>query len=229
MKKVRLVKKIESIFKIKYFSSRIKISYGITVCNEAEELDRLLKFLLSHKDPDDEVIVLSDKENTTQEVYKIIDLYKEEIKPVSYPLNGDFASFKNNLIQYSTGDYLFQIDADEIPNAYLISNLKLILCIYNKYDCFYVPRVNRVEGITKEHIEKWNWKIDEKNRINFPDMQMRLFRLNKGIQWENKVHEVLTGYSKKKRLPYKNENYCLYHIKNIEKQEKQNSFYETLE
>lgn len=64
--------------------------------------------------------------------------------------------------------------------------------------------------------------------INWCDPQMRLFRLNKGIKWKNKVHEVLEGQSTFSILPYDTEDFCLYHIKSIEKQEKQNNFYETI-
>jgi hypothetical protein len=95
-------------------------------------------------------------------------------------------------------------------------------------DCFYIPRVNKVNGITLEHIQKWRWNVDEEQRINFPDPQMRLFRLNKDIKWKNKVHEVLEGQSTFSTLPYDTEDFCLYHIKSIEKQEKQNKFYETI-
>jgi len=211
----------------------MKISYGITVCDEAEEIYNLLDYLYSNIDDNDEIIILRDMDKTTDVVTKVINqqigLYKpNQIKVVESSLNGDFATFKNNLIEHADSDYLFQIDADEMPNSFLIENIKPILKVNSTIDCFYIPRVNKVDGLTPEHILKWGWRLDTEKRINFPDPQMRLFRLGKGIKWKNRVHEVLTGYQTVSTLPYDTEDFCLYHIKSIDKQEKQNAFYDTL-
>ncbi|MDR2955179.1 MAG: glycosyltransferase [Prevotella sp.] len=217
---------------MKLFWPLIKISYGITVYNEIDELRRLTKVLVPNISPKDEIIILSDEENVTDEVLAeintLLDTYKN-IKHISFPLNKDFATYKNHLIEYAKGDYLFQIDADEIPNRALLKKLKFRLFLHYKYDCFFVPRVNYVEGITEEHIKSWDWTIDGKGRINYPDLQMRILKLGKGIEWKDKVHEKLVNWKKLKRLPYKeNEDYCLYHIKQIEKQEKQNELYDNI-
>jgi hypothetical protein len=213
----------------------MKITYGVTVCDEAEELNSLLNFLLLHIDEEDEIIVLRDTGKTNTDVTNIMFKYSSAFKEknitfgmVDAELNKDFASFKNNLIEISKGDYLFQIDADEIPNQFLIENIKPILKVNTDIDCFYIPRVNKVNGLTHKHIQLWRWNIDEEQRVNFPDPQMRLFKLGKGIKWKNKVHEVLDGYKTISTLPYDTEDFCLYHIKSIEKQEKQNNFYEQL-
>lgn len=213
----------------------MKISYGITVCDEAEELNSLLNFLLLHIDDNDEVVVLRDISKTNYDVHHILMKYTLAFreKGISYgimdaELNNDFAAFKNNLISMSSGDYLFQIDADELPNQFLIENIKPVLKINLDIDCFYIPRVNKVIGLTPQHVQKWAWRVDNEERINFPDPQMRLFKLNQGIKWKNKVHEVLDGYRNMTILPYDTEDFCLYHIKSIEKQEKQNDYYNTI-
>jgi glycosyltransferase involved in cell wall biosynthesis len=211
----------------------IKITYGITVCDEYEELNNLLTHLLKRIDKEDEIIVLRDITKTNSRVTKVIDAHisqnPDRIRAISNKLNKDFASFKNTLIEHSTGDYLFQIDADETPNEFLIENIKSVIHINKNIDVFYVPRVNIVYGITKEHIQKWNWRVDEKERINYPDLQMRLFKLNKEIKWKNKVHEVLYNHETYTSLPYEEyEDFCLYHIKTISKQEEQNKLYDTI-
>ena len=210
----------------------IKITYGITVCNESEELNRLLTTLIPLIDDEDEILVLRDITKTNSKVTKVIDdhtnLNPNRIRTIEKILNKDFASFKNTLIEHSKGDYLFQIDADEVPSEFLIENIKPIIEVNKDVDCFYIPRVNKVIGITPEHIQKWHWRFDEKERINYPDPQMRLFKLNQGIKWKNKVHEVLDGYKTITTLPYDTEDFCLYHYKSIERQEKQNKFYETI-
>jgi glycosyltransferase involved in cell wall biosynthesis len=213
----------------------MKISYGVTVCDEAEELNSLLNFLLLHIDNNDEVVVLKDTSKTNYDVHQVVFKYIRAFKEkgISFgvldsELNGDFATFKNQLIELASGDYLFQIDADEIPNQFLIENIKPVLKINSTIDCFYIPRVNKVNGLTQEHIQRWGWRVDDQDRVNFPDFQMRLFKLNTGIKWRNKVHEVLEGQSQFSILPHDTEDFCLYHIKSIEKQEKQNNFYNTL-
>lgn len=210
----------------------MKISYGITVCDESEELVNLLSYLYDKIDEDDEVIVLRDMGKTNHDVTKTIvhfhEKFKYQMKSADANLNGDFATFKNHLLDLASGDYLFQIDADEIPNEFLIENIKPVLKVNSDVDCLYIPRVNIVNGLTPQHVQKWGWRVDEQERVNFPDPQMRLFRLNSGIKWKNKVHEVLDGYKTISALPYDTEDFCLYHIKSIEKQEKQNKFYETI-
>lgn len=209
---------------------KIDITYGITVCNEHEELNNLLTSLTPLIEEDDEILILRDETKSNEEVIKVINDHisrnPERIRTISKPLNKDFASFKNALIDFANGNYLFQIDADEIPNEFLIENLKPIIEINKDVDCFYIPRVNKVIGITEQHIKAWGWRIDSKERINYPDPQMRLFKLNKGIKWKNKVHEVLDNYEITTILPYEEyEDFCLYHIKDIKRQEEQNKFY----
>ncbi len=205
------------------------ITYGITVCDEFKELETLLSNLIPLIDPEDEVIILRDMSKTCLEIDGVLDPYGNKLTVIKGELNKDFASFKNKLIEKATGDYLFQIDADEIPNSFLINNLKQILQANgNIIDCYYIPRINRVNKITFHHVEKWGWKQDESGRINFPDYQLRLFKLGIGIKWVKPVHETLTGYNTVSAFPHETEDFCLYHIKDIEKQEKQNSLYESI-
>jgi len=212
---------------------QINITYGITVCDESEELNNLLTHLIPLIDNEDEILILRDISNTNNLVTKVLEAHTERfpnrIRTIEQYLNKDFAAFKNNLIEHAKGDYLFQIDADEIPNEFLIENIKAVININKEVDCFYVPRVNKVLGITEEHITKWRWRIDNYNRINYPDLQMRLFKLDKKIKWKNKVHEVLDNYKITTILPYEeDEDFCLYHIKTISKQEAQNNFYDKI-
>ena len=122
------------------------------------------------------------------------------------------------------GDYIFNIDADEIPNKRLIKNIKEILESNTTIDLYWVPRVNIVERITEEYIKKCNWSVNEKGWINWPDWQGRIWRNRPNIRWENEVHEVLKGYKEYTFLP-EEEKFCFYHYKNIEQQKKQNEFY----
>ena len=196
------------------------ISYAVTACNEHRELSLLLEVLRNSIRQEDEIVVLLDF-NATKEVRTIANKY------TMHPLNGDFATFKNHLTKFCTKDYIFQIDADEYPHPHLIANLADILQHNQTIDVFLVPRINTVSGLTEEHIQKWGWNVNDKGWVNFPDYQWRIWKNNGKIKWINKVHERLDGFKEFTPLP-QSEEYCLFHPKDIERQERQNEFYNTI-
>jgi glycosyltransferase involved in cell wall biosynthesis len=215
----------------------MKISYAITVCNEFIEIQRLLIFLLEHKREQDEIVIQMDLSlddlNTQPEgkkqVFAYVMKHQEHgrIRVIFKPLNDNFAEFKNHLTQQCTGDYIFQIDADEIPNEYLIESLPDILKDNPNVDAYVVPRINTVEGLTQDHVQKWGWAVNEQGWINWPDYQWRIWKNKPEIRWKNKVHEVLNGYLTMAQIPGY-EDLALYHPKTIERQVKQNEYYDTL-
>jgi glycosyltransferase involved in cell wall biosynthesis len=209
----------------------MKISYAIPVCNEWMQLEYLLKYLFKHKREQDEIVVQCDKGNTTPSVYQVLQeystYYSVGFKVIEFPLNNDFASFKNNLKNACSGDYIFQIDADEYPDDYLMDTVEEVIKMNDSVDVFWVPRINKVEGLTQDHISKWGWNVDQGGRVNFPDYQCRILKNIKRIKWKNKVHEVLTGHKSESYLPA-NDEYCLIHLKDIIRQEKQNELYSKL-
>ncbi len=204
----------------------MKISYAVTVCNEFIEIQRLLTFLIDRKQPQDEIVVFYDTNNGTPEVEKYLTILGNSIRRIGYHFDGHFGHMKNALTEACLGDYIFQIDADEIPNEVLMDNIHPIL-EENDVDVILVPRVNKVEGLTQEHIQKWGWRVDEKGWVNFPDPQWRIYKNKESIRWENKVHEKLVGYDTISNLPW-TEELSLYHPKGIQRQERQNEYYETL-
>ena len=208
----------------------ISISYAITVCNELEEIVKLLNFLQLHIRPEDEVVIQYDSTSATQEVKEylnVMDMMQDNHTLISFPLNNDFATFKNNLKSHCSKDYIFQIDADEIPHQTLIEYLPQVL-ESNPVDVVFVPRINIVEGLTESHIKKWGWNVNEKGWVNFPDYQLRIYKRTDDVVWMNKVHETITGYTTFSNFPTE-EDWCLYHPKEIQRQEKQNDYYETIQ
>ncbi len=205
------------------------ISYAITVHNEIDELTTLLNFLQTNIRKEDEIVIQYDETSVTDEVKEyvtLMDSMHENHIVVGFPLNKDFASFKNNLKSHCTKDYIFQVDADEIPHEFLVEYIGQVLD-ENPVDIVFVPRVNTVEGLTDEHIKKWGWKVDEKGWVNFPDYQTRIYKNTEDVMWMNKVHERITGYDTFSNFPAE-EKWSLYHPKKIDRQEKQNEFYETI-
>jgi len=205
----------------------MKISYGITVHNEADELNKLLEILIHKTDPEDEIVICVDGEDDEVEFVLMswTQQYadKKTMKIYQRKLDGNFADQKNSVIEKSTGDYLFHIDADEYPNEILLQQLKQILEI-NDVDLVWIPRVNTIDGMKEEHIRKWGWRVTENRWVNYPDYQARVFRNDEKIRWTRPLHEYIAGCKTYAHLP-PHEELSLYHPKTIEKQEKQNTFY----
>ena len=201
----------------------MKISYGITVHNEAEELQKLLEVLNKNIDKEDEIVVCVDGDD--EKVEAVLGEYLSENKAIVYKrkLDGNFAEHKNSVIEKSSGDYVFHIDADEYPNEILVKQLKEILKI-NEVDLIWIPRVNTIEDMKEEHIQRWGWRVTENGWVNYPDYQARVFRRAESIRWTRPLHEYITGCKTYAHLPPQ-EELSLYHPKTIEKQEKQNMFY----
>lgn len=204
-----------------------RISYAIPVCNEHAELDRLLKLLVENKREHDEIVIQCDKGNTTPDVLYVLDQYAPFIRVFEFPLKGNFAAAKNHLKARCTGEWIFQIDADEYLESSFIQALPSILQENPTVELFLIARINTVEGLTEDHIRRWGWRVNENGWVNFPDYQTRILQNSPKINWASKVHEVLTGHSNYTLLPETKE-YCLIHPKTIERQERQNNFYNLL-
>lgn len=208
----------------------INVTYAITVCNELEEITRLIDFLLPKLRSEDDILIQYDEDGVTKEVKSYLDIVSQlnqQVSVIGFPLNNDFASFKNNLKNHAQGIFIFQIDADEIPHEYLVTNMGDLLEANKEVDLFFVPRVNTVKGLTSEHVKKWGWQLNEEGWINWPDVQTRIYRRTSEIEWVGKVHERIVGYNTMTILPTE-EIFALKHPKDIKRQEKQNEYYETL-
>jgi hypothetical protein len=207
----------------------MRISYAITVCNEFVEIQRLITFLFKNKRPQDEICVLLDKPKASPEL--IDQLYRwsssDWITLKESIFQGHFADWKNELNRMCDGDIIVNIDADEIPSEKLIEAIPYLILENPEIDVMLVPRVNTVENLTSEHVSKWRWNITPEGWVNWPDMQWRIYKNSPNIKWINKVHEKLEGFKTYTTLP-SDPDFALFHPKTIERQEKQNNYYNTL-
>ena len=207
----------------------MKLSYAITACNEHEEIIRLVTQLLNYKGENSEIVVLLDTPKAPTEMVEYLELQAnaDYITLIESEFDNDFAHWKNFLNSYCKGEWIFQLDADEYLDPNLIVNLEDILENNIDKDLIVVPRINTVEGLTEEHIQKWGWRVDEKGWVNFPDVQTRIYKNKETIGWAGKVHERIGGFESYTAFP-SDEMYCIKHPKTIQRQEKQNNYYETL-
>ena len=208
----------------------MRLSYAVTVCNEEAELQNLLYHLLRFKKPQDEIVILFDSKNGTKGVEDYLRSHSVTADAGftwhSGAFDGHFADWKNKLNLVCTGDFIFQIDADEYVIGECIDFIHEILEANPEVDLYYVPRINTVSGLTEEHIQKWGWRV-QNGRVNWPDYQSRIYRNSPEIKWENKVHEKIVGFKQYTTLPAVDE-LALIHPKTIERQERQNNYYSTL-
>ena len=205
------------------------ISYAITTHNEYDEINELLGILVHHIDTDDEIVILDDfSDERTQEVFTAWMQQYQQInwKFEQRALNKDFAKQKNYLTRMCSGDYIINIDADEIPHDVFLNQIKQVIEI-NDVDLIWVPRVNTVEGITQDHMQQWGWNVNEKGWINYPDYQARVYKNVEHIKWIKPVHERIDGAETYSHLP-PHEELSFYHKKKIDKQEEQNKFYQEI-
>jgi len=140
----------------------MKISYAVTVCNELLELQRLLPFLIKNKRKIDEIVIFYDTKNGSKSVEEYLRAKSINTVPfrwMGYHFDGHFANMKNALTESCFGDYIYQIDADEMISEYIMRLLPQIL-EQNKVDAIRVPRINTVKGITQEHVQKWGCVVD---------------------------------------------------------------------
>jgi hypothetical protein len=207
----------------------MKISYAITLCNEYEEILRLVGRLQKLKNQDDEIVILVDSPKAPLYLKSLLIYWSDLglIKLCEDEFNNDFCKWKNKLTSECTGDYIFQIDADELPHDSLLASLPSVLKANSQFDAFLVSRINTVADIEKNDLLRWQWSLDEKGWINFPDYQTRIYRNSPSIRWVNKVHERLDGFQVLTKLPAE-EEWSLYHPKNINKQRQQNNYYDKL-
>ena len=204
------------------------ITFAITVSTEINEIQKLLPFILEHRNPEDEVVVLWDSKNglpSVSDYLKSLNVNKSLFYWYGYDFNGDFSDFKNKIIEISKGDYIFQIDADEMIDGDLIKSMGTLVEMNSGVELFVFPRINTVEGITDEHINQWGWRVTPEGWINFPDWQGRLYK--RTLRWSGKVHERINEASNYTMLPT-DEIYCIKHHKHIDRQIKQNNLYNTL-
>jgi len=208
------------------------ISFCITTKNEGLYLDGLLTQLVPMLDKntgEDEIVIIDDYSDD-EETLDILSSWRNnwpEIQFYQRHLQKDFSTHKNFGIEKCSKHWIFQIDADETLGSALEENVHSLLLENSEVELFLVPRVNIVNDITQEDIKKWGWIQNEKGWNMWPDFQTRIFQNTKNIKWQGKVHERIVGFNTWTHLP-EEEEWSLYHIKDVERQRSQNELYRTI-
>ena len=204
----------------------IKISYAILTHNEGNYIQELIPFLLKNKRIYDEIVIVDDYSDD-QLTKDVLEKYKSDIVLEYREFDGD-ASQKNYLNSICAGDYILQLDADELVSEWFIQTLPTILEGNQEVDLFIMPRINTVNGLTDEWIAKWGWRVNKKGWVNFPDWQMRLYKNCEWVKWDGLLHSKIVGAKQYAFLP-EEEEFCIIHLKELTRQIQQNNLYDEIE
>ena len=136
----------------------MSLTYLVTTHNETTILDLLLNNLIKYKTKDQEIVVLDDY-STNEETLKLFEKYKKDITIHQHALDLNYGAHKNYGKNLCKTDWIFQIDGDEVANAYLLRNLDEILDRNKNSDLIWVPRLNYFMGLTEEIAKNWRWRI----------------------------------------------------------------------
>jgi glycosyltransferase involved in cell wall biosynthesis len=208
----------------------MSISFAVTTHNEGEYIQKLLEQLITHTNINDSELVIVDDYSDDPRTIEILEWagMQPKVTLKQRKLNNNFAEHKNYLNSLCKNEYIFQIDADELLHPHLLTHIHTVIKANPAVDLFFVPRVNIVNGLTDEDVKRWRWIVNENQWVMWPDYQTRIYRNSPSIiEWQGKVHERIVGYEVMSRLPAQ-EEWAIYHIKDIDRQRKQNEFYSQL-
>jgi glycosyltransferase involved in cell wall biosynthesis len=185
--------------------------------------------------PDDGVVVLDDNSDNVDTI-KILGEYenKPKIRVFKHGLDNNYGAHKNFGNEQCSGEYIFQLDGDELPSELTVGeNLHAIIASNSGTELIYVPRINDYLGVTPQHALQWNWRLSESSTlkrplVNWPDPQGRIYKKEpERIRWDRRLHEKIEGHQSYAFLPADDESFAIWHRKTIEKQLQTNYRYNT--
>lgn len=176
-----------------------KLSVVLATYNEEKNLPRCLDAV---KDLADEIVIVdgTSKDKTVE----IAKKYGAKVKVTSNPKN--FHINKQKAIDMATGDWILQLDADEIVSNELKDEMEEILKEDRKYNGYWMPRKNYYLG-------RFLMKGGQ-----YPDYTVRFYKNGKGRLPQKDVHEQAViegkvGYLENALLHYPYKDFSAYYQK----------------
>ena len=176
-----------------------KLSVVLATYNEEENLPRCLD---SVKDLAYEIVIVdgTSKDKTVEIARK----YQAKVLVTTNPPN--FHINKQKAIDRATGDWVLQLDADEVVSRELSEEIKKVLASGGKENGYWMPRKNFFLG-------RFLMKGGQ-----YPDYTVRLYRKGKGELPQKDVHEQAViegkvGYLKEALLHYPYKDFAFYRKK----------------
>lgn len=144
-------------------------------------------------------------------------LFEHGVRPIYEEFLDDFAKQRNFACGKATGDWILEIDADEIPSEALLEGLFDLCAGADRLgvEVIGLPRLNFHDGELQPGVG-----------LHGLDYQYRLHRSY--CRWHGNVHEELIGWTKRIELPIES-GAVLIHKKTQARYEERNAYYATLD
>lgn len=174
----------------------IKLSVVLAVYNEE---DNLKKCLDSVEKIANEIVVVDG--GSKDKTLEIAQQFGAKIIQITNPTN--FHINKNKAIDAASGDWVLQLDADEVATEELSKEIRLLLLKDEKFNGYWIPRRNFFLG---RFLKKGG---------QYPDYTLRLYKRGKGRLPAKDVHEQAVvegevGFLKNDLLHLRDKNFSQY-------------------
>ena len=146
---------------------------------------------------------------------KTLDIINEyDAKVISKKWEYNFEIQKNSSLEQANQEWRVWIDADETYEPLFWNQLSWYIRDgeLRGVDCINVPRINTVDGLTKEFADKQAWNLSYFDWVNYPDYQQRIFKSH--CKFAGRTHERIINVKKDAALVGA---HCL-HPKTLERQ-----------
>lgn len=140
----------------------MKISYAMTTSNELDlisNINKIIDFITAPSEIEYELVVVDDESSDPKIVEFFESFTQSNIKIISRKFTGNFAEHKNFLNEQCTGDWIINLDADEFLPLDTMELLPYIIDANPEIEAYWLPRINTVDGLTNQHVQKWLWRI----------------------------------------------------------------------
>jgi len=150
--------------------NKIKLSVVLATLNEEANLGKCLE---SVRGLADEIVIVD--QYSTDKTVEVAKRFKAKIIMAKHQEN--FHVFKNMAIDAAKGDWILQLDADEVVSPELAAEIKEIIDGVSEYDGFWI---NRKNWFLKRFLTKGG---------QYPDPTLRLYKRGQGRLPALDVHE----------------------------------------
>lgn len=165
-------------------------------CIARDERELLPNMIESVKDVADEIIILD--AGSFDDTALVAKKYGAKVERVS--ATEDFSSLRNKLLQFVKTPWVLMLDADERLHP----------------DCFLTLRTVLTSGSSAHNCTIWLQLDHQYGRVAFPIPSIRLFRVNKFIQYSGEICESVNQSLKKLSIvPQNNEEINIYNVGNL--------------